>query len=142
MRTEAMALLQQEAELKEIVRLVGLDALSPQDRILLETAKSIREDFLHQNAFDADDDQYTSLAKQYRMLKAILDLHDARIEALEQRRPARGSSSSCRCASASRGRRYVRREGHRASSTRSTGRDRGRSSLASHRTGKPQPARR
>ena len=50
-----MRLLQQEAELAEIVRLVGIDALSPRDRLILETAKSIREDFLHQNAFDEID---------------------------------------------------------------------------------------
>ncbi|MBW2057414.1 MAG: V-type ATP synthase subunit A [Deltaproteobacteria bacterium] len=74
LRQESMRLLQQEAELAEIVRLVGVDALSPKDRLVLETAKSIREDFLHQNAFD-EVDTYTSPAKEYRLLKIILDLH-------------------------------------------------------------------
>jgi len=88
LRTEAMELLQKEAELKELVRLVGIDALSPQDRIVLETTKSIREDFLHQSAFDAED-AYTRLAKQYRMLKTILELHHACIKAIEKRCPLR-----------------------------------------------------
>ena len=70
-RRDAMRLLQREAELDEIVRLVGLDALSPSDRLTLETAKSIREDFLHQNAFH-EIDTYTSLKKQFRMLHLIL----------------------------------------------------------------------
>ncbi len=88
MRVDAMELLQKEAELKELVRLVGLDSLSPQDRIVLETTKSIREDFLHQSAFDAED-AYTRLAKQHRMLKAILDLHHACIGGIEKRVPLR-----------------------------------------------------
>jgi len=88
MRVEAMELLQKEAELKELVRLVGLDSLSPQDRIVLETTKSIREDFLHQSAFDAED-AYTRLTKQYRMLKAILDLHHASFRGIEKRVPLR-----------------------------------------------------
>ena len=70
-RRESMRLLQREAELEEIVRLVGVDALSPGDRLALETAKVIREDFLHQNAFH-EVDTYTSLAKQYRMIHLIL----------------------------------------------------------------------
>lgn len=74
LRTEAMALLQKEAELEEIVRLVGIDALSREDRLALETAKSIREDFLQQNAFD-DRDTYTSQNKQYRLLRLILHFH-------------------------------------------------------------------
>jgi V/A-type H+-transporting ATPase subunit A len=74
LRQGSMRLLQQEAELAEIVRLVGIDALSPRDRLILETAKSIREDFLHQNAFDAID-TYTSTSKEYHLLKTILDLH-------------------------------------------------------------------
>jgi len=73
-RTEAMALLQREAELEEIVRLVGMDALSPADRLTLQAAKMIREDFLHQNAFD-DIDTFTSLEKQFMMLDAILEFH-------------------------------------------------------------------
>jgi V/A-type H+-transporting ATPase subunit A len=88
MRIEAMELLQKEAELKELVRLVGLDSLSPQDRIVLETTKSIREDFLHQSAFDAED-AYTRLTKQHRMMKAILDLHHACFRGIEKRVPLR-----------------------------------------------------
>ncbi len=71
LRTEAMRLLQEEAELNEIVRLVGIDALSIKDRFTLEVAKTIREDYLHQNAFH-EIDTYTSIHKQYRMLRAIL----------------------------------------------------------------------
>ncbi|HHV63246.1 MAG TPA: V-type ATP synthase subunit A [Firmicutes bacterium] len=82
LRREAMKILQEESELEEIVRLVGVDALSVQDRLTLETAKSLREDFLHQNAYH-EVDTYTSLAKQYRMLKAILHFHHAARAALE-----------------------------------------------------------
>jgi V/A-type H+-transporting ATPase subunit A len=71
LRMEAMKLLQEEAELNEIVRLVGFDALSIKDRFTLEVTKTIREDYLHQNAFH-EVDTYTSIHKQYRMLKAIL----------------------------------------------------------------------
>jgi V/A-type H+-transporting ATPase subunit A len=71
---QAMELLQKEAELEEIVRLVGRDTLSPGDRLTLEVARSIREDFLHQNAFH-DTDTYTSLAKQAAMLSAILQYY-------------------------------------------------------------------
>lgn len=74
LRTEAISLLQKESELKELVRLVGKDSLSDHDQLILETAKSIREDFLHQSAFDPDD-AYTKLEKQFRMLKVIMDLH-------------------------------------------------------------------
>ncbi len=74
-RTQAMALLTKEAELEEIVRLVGIDALSPSDRLVMETAKSLREDFLHQNAFH-EEDTYTSLQKQAGMLQLILKLHE------------------------------------------------------------------
>jgi V/A-type H+-transporting ATPase subunit A len=87
-RAETMELLQKESELKELVRLVGVDSLSPQDRIVLETTKSIREDFLHQSAFDAED-AYTRLGKQHRMLKTILDLHHACIGAIEKHCPLR-----------------------------------------------------
>ena len=73
-RIEAMRLLQTEAELQEIVQLVGVDSLSPGDRLILETTRSIREDFLHQNSFH-EVDTYTSLHKQYRMLKLILDFY-------------------------------------------------------------------
>ena len=70
-RIRAMQILQEESELEEIVRLVGMDALSWKDRLTMEVARSIREDFLHQNAFD-DVDTYTSLKKQYLMLRLIL----------------------------------------------------------------------
>jgi len=82
LRTEAMALLQKEAELEEIVRLVGIDALSREDRLALETAKSIREDFLQQNAFD-DRDTYTSQNKQYRLLRLILHFHRQAARAIQ-----------------------------------------------------------
>jgi len=73
-RKDSMRLLQKEAELEEIVRLVGIDALSPADRLALETAKSIREDFLHQNAFH-EVDTYSSLPKQYRIIRLILTFY-------------------------------------------------------------------
>jgi V/A-type H+/Na+-transporting ATPase subunit A len=73
--TAAMQLLEKEAELEEIVRLVGKDTLSAQDRLVLEVARSIREDFLHQNAFH-EVDTYTSLPKQAAMLRAILRFHE------------------------------------------------------------------
>ncbi|MDY5730714.1 MAG: V-type ATP synthase subunit A [Eubacteriales bacterium] len=75
MRTKAMAILQKEAELDEIVRLVGVDALSWADRLTMETARMIREDYLHQNAFD-EVDTYTSLKKQEIMLRLILTLDE------------------------------------------------------------------
>jgi V/A-type H+-transporting ATPase subunit A len=75
MRQEAMRLLEEEAELEEIVRLVGLDALSPENRLIMETARSIREDFLHQNAMH-EVDTYTSFDKQYKMLELILFFHE------------------------------------------------------------------
>lgn len=77
----AMRLLEEEAELLEIARLVGVESLSENDKLILETAKSLREDFLHQNAFH-EIDTYTSLSKQYHMLRSILKLHDAFREAL------------------------------------------------------------
>jgi V/A-type H+-transporting ATPase subunit A len=86
MRKHAMLLLQKESELKELVRLVGVDSLSDQDRIILETTKSIREDFLHQSAFDQED-AYTRLSKQNRMLGVILELHDACLRAAEKNVP-------------------------------------------------------
>ena len=72
LRTEAMALLQEEANLEEIVRLVGIDALSERDRLKLEVSKSIREDYLQQNAFH-EVDTYASLEKQHKMLKLVLE---------------------------------------------------------------------
>lgn len=83
LRQEAMGLLQEEASLEEIVRLVGIDALSAADRLTLEGAKSIREDFLHQNAFH-DVDTYTSLEKQLRLLEAILAWYRASRAALAE----------------------------------------------------------
>lgn len=71
LRQEAMNILQEEANLEEIVRLVGIDSLSEEDRLKLEVAKSIREDYLQQNAFD-DVDTFTSLQKQFKMLQLIL----------------------------------------------------------------------
>ncbi len=82
-RDECMAILQRENELAEIVRLVGLEALSAEEQILMETAKSIREDFLQQNAF-RDDDQFSSLAEQDLLLKTILLVHQRAIRAHAQ----------------------------------------------------------
>jgi V/A-type H+-transporting ATPase subunit A len=74
LRKEAMRLLEEEAALLEIARLVGIESLSFDDRLIIEAAKSIREDFLHQNAFH-EIDTYTSLVKQFRMLKIILEFY-------------------------------------------------------------------
>ncbi len=82
-RTEAMRLLQLEAELQEIVQLVGVDSLSDSDRLILETARSIREDFLHQNSFH-EVDTYTSLHKQYRMLGLILKFKELGDKAIKE----------------------------------------------------------
>jgi V/A-type H+-transporting ATPase subunit A len=80
--TEAMSLLEQEAQLREIVRLVGTEALSPTERLALETARSIREDFLHQNAFH-EVDTYTLMGKQYEMLKTVLHFRKQALAAIE-----------------------------------------------------------
>ena len=82
MTVEAMGLLEEEAELLEIVRLVGAEALSPRDRLALETTRSIREDFLHQNAFHKVD-TFTSMEKQYEMLKMVLHFHKQATEAIK-----------------------------------------------------------
>lgn len=74
MRIQAMALLEEEDQLKEIVRLVGIDALSKEERMIMETSKSIREDFLHQNSFH-EIDTYASMDKQVKMLRNILTFH-------------------------------------------------------------------
>ena len=79
----ARSILQEEAELNEIVRLVGVDSLEFSDRLTLDCARSIREDFLHQNAFD-DIDTYTSLPKQYGMLKSIISWYNESLESLKQ----------------------------------------------------------
>ena len=78
----AMRLLQEESELEEIVKLVGIDSLSPADRLKLEAARSIREDFLQQNSFD-EVDTYTSLPKQFRMLQLVLHYYELGAKALE-----------------------------------------------------------
>ncbi len=78
---KTMNMLQEESELEEIVRLVGLDALSFKDRLTLESARSIREDYLHQNAFH-EVDTYTSPQKQYQMLKLLLEYYDLGLNAL------------------------------------------------------------
>lgn len=83
LRQEAMSILQREAELQDIVRLVGMEALSPQDRLVLETARSIREDFLHQNALH-EVDTYTSPKKQYLMLKNIMNFYKISSKLLEE----------------------------------------------------------
>ena len=83
MVAKMMQILQEEAELEEIVRLVGVDALAFKDRLTLECARSIREDFLHQNSFH-DVDTYTSLQKQHDMMKLILTWYNKALAALEQ----------------------------------------------------------
>ncbi len=83
MRQEFMTILQEEAQLDEIVRLVGMDALGAKDRWTMETAKSIREDYLHQNAFH-EIDTYASLEKQFRMMKLILDNYNQGVDAMEK----------------------------------------------------------
>jgi len=82
-RKAAMKLLQREAELEELVRLVGMDSLAPADRLLMEAAKMIREDFLHQNAFDALD-TYTHALLQFKLLAVILHYHQAAGKALAE----------------------------------------------------------
>ncbi len=83
LRAEMLKLLQEEAELNEIVQLVGMDAISAPDRLKLEAARSIREDFLHQNAFH-ETDTYTSLKKQHMMMRLILGYYEGAQEALKQ----------------------------------------------------------
>ena len=82
-RAAALRMLQEESDLQEIVRLVGLDAISAADRLLLETSRAIREGFLQQNAFH-DIDTFTPLVKQYLMLEAILQFHKQALAKLEQ----------------------------------------------------------
>jgi V/A-type H+-transporting ATPase subunit A len=79
---EAMALLEQEANLLEIVRLVGAEALSPADRLALETSRCIREDYLHQNAFHKVD-TFTEMTKQFEILDTVLHFHKQALEAIE-----------------------------------------------------------
>jgi V/A-type H+-transporting ATPase subunit A len=82
LRQEAIRLLEKESELQEIARLVGVESLSVKDRLILETARSIREDFLHQNAFHPQD-TYTSIRKQYLMLRTIIHFHNSALKVLE-----------------------------------------------------------
>ncbi|MBQ9827567.1 MAG: V-type ATP synthase subunit A, partial [Lachnospiraceae bacterium] len=82
-RQELMTLLQEEASLNEIVKMVGMDALSPGDRLKMEAARSIREDFLHQNSFD-EIDTYTSLKKQFYMMKLVYSFYDESRRALAE----------------------------------------------------------
>ena len=82
-RQKMMTLLQEEAELEEIVKMVGMDALSPGDRLKMEAARSIREDFLHQNSFH-EIDTYTSLKKQYMMMKLVIAYYEKAVEALKE----------------------------------------------------------
>ena len=86
LRNQAIRLLQEEAELNEIVQLVGVDALSFEDRVKLEACKSIREDYLHQNAFH-DVDTYSSMNKQYKLLKLILGYYDQSVDAVSKGAP-------------------------------------------------------
>lgn len=83
LRQRAMRILQKEAELEEIVRLVGLDALSSRDQLTMEIARSIREDYLHQNAFH-EVDTYTSLDKQLALLRIVLTFEDVAVKLLEK----------------------------------------------------------
>ena len=78
-----MTLLQEEAELEEIVKMVGMDALSAEDRLKMEAARSIREDFLHQNSFH-EVDTYTSLRKQFLMMELVIGFYDYSLEALKE----------------------------------------------------------
>ena len=82
-RNDMMRILQEEAELQEIVQLVGIDSLSAADRVTLEAARSIREDYLQQNAFN-EDDTYTTLKKQFRMLRIILTFYEKSQEAVKK----------------------------------------------------------
>ena len=81
-RQKLMTLLQEEDNLNEIVKMVGMDALSPVDRLKMEAARSIREDFLHQNSFD-EIDTYTSLGKQYNMMKLVYAFYEQGLKALD-----------------------------------------------------------
>ena len=82
-RQRLMGLLQDEAELEEIVKMVGMDALSAEDRLKMEAARSIREDFLHQNSLH-DVDTYTSLRKQFLMMELVIGFYDYSLEALKE----------------------------------------------------------
>lgn len=83
LRQKMMSLLQDESELEEIVKMVGMDALSPTDRLKMEAARSIREDFLHQNSFH-EVDTYTSLEKQHYMMLLVTGFYESSVEALKK----------------------------------------------------------
>ncbi len=83
LKKQAMRILEEEGELEEVVRLVGVESLSSGDRLILKIARMIREDFLHQNAFHHTD-TYTDVDKQFRMLQLILYLYDSFRDALEK----------------------------------------------------------
>ena len=85
-RQKMMSLLQEEAELEEIVKMVGMDALSAGDRLKMEAARSIREDFLHQNSFH-EIDTYTSLKKQHMMMTLVTSYYEKAVDALKQGAP-------------------------------------------------------
>ncbi|MFN3467918.1 MAG: V-type ATP synthase subunit A, partial [Candidatus Brocadiales bacterium] len=80
-RREALSILQRESELEELVRLVGIEALSPQDRLIMEVARMVREDFLHQNAYH-EVDTYTPMEMQYLLLGVILKFYTRAQEVL------------------------------------------------------------
>ena len=82
-RQKMMTILQEEAELNEIVQMVGMDALSPTDRLKMEAARSIREDFLHQNSFH-EVDTYSSLKKQHLLMQLVVAFYEHSKEALEK----------------------------------------------------------
>lgn len=83
LRQKLMTLLQEEAELEEIVKMVGMDALSAPDRLKMEAARSIREDYLHQNSFH-EVDTYTSLEKQNMMMKLVMGFYEEAMDALNK----------------------------------------------------------
>jgi V/A-type H+-transporting ATPase subunit A len=82
-RQRLMSLLQDEASLNEIVQMVGMDALSAGDRLKMEAARSVREDFLQQNGFH-EVDTYSSLSKQLLIMKLVLAYYDKALEAVEK----------------------------------------------------------
>ena len=83
LRGKIIALLSEEAQLEEMVKLVGMDSLSPADRLKMEAARSIREDFLHQLAFH-EIDTYTSSEKQYMMMKLVVEYYEKGLAAIEE----------------------------------------------------------
>jgi V/A-type H+/Na+-transporting ATPase subunit A len=83
LRSQALQTLQKESELQELVQLVGVDALPEREKVILDIARSIREDFLQQSAYD-DVDTYTSIKKQYRMLRTILRFGDQELDAVQK----------------------------------------------------------